>query len=305
MLRATRFTDPTAVDAWDNWFRWRDAGCLHDRTIDATWWRVASAIASSGNADGRRWAERYVEAFSRWQLLPDEWLLRVGGTGAGLPCRESACATLNAAAFVIAPHSRQARFDDERFVDIAALAVRMLDDATLVAHRVVPGAVALRIGLLGFGDALHLLGIAYVDPQAVELATLIGTLMASGTLHGTLELTEERGTLGPATSKLLSIWRDRRVPDRLIQAAEQNGVRHSGLTAIESQERLALLANNASDALDPRSMSTPDEKSCTSMNAHSCTGMLRESTTAAQLGIRVAIQPWIDAPIDYPMAQVG
>ncbi len=283
MVRATRFTAPAAVDAWDNWFRWRDADRLHDRTIDATWWRVANAIVSA-NLEGQHWARRYADAFSRWQLLPDERLLRIAGTATGLASIASPCAVLNVSAFVIAPRTRQARFDDERFAHVAGLAVRMLDDALVAMNGALSDAAELRIGLIGFADALHALGIDYAGARAVEHADLIGNTLACGTMQGALELIDERGPLGPASACQLATWQGRRVADAQRDAAARNGVRHSRLTTIDPQVRLSLLANHASDALDPR--------------PETATG----TTVAAQTAIRAAIQPWIDAPIAYPLA---
>jgi len=291
VVRATRFTDPAAVDAWDNWFRWRNGDCLHDLTIDATWWRVANAIVPR-NSEGASHAHRYVDAFSRWQLLPDARLLRMAGTGHGMDSFESPCAVLNVAAFVIAPYTREARFDDEGFAGIAALAVRLLDDALVAAQRIRQDAVALRIGLIGFADALHRLGIDYEDARAIEQVELVGATLASGTLHGSLELTRERGALAAAPEHLLVSWRDRRVPGELVDTATRIGVRHSRLTAIETQPQLALLANGASDALEPRALA-----SASSGHAPLQT-MSREAEANARRQLHAAIQPWIDAPID-------
>jgi ribonucleoside-diphosphate reductase alpha chain len=301
VLRATRFTDPDSVDAWDNWFRWRDADCLHDRTIDATWSRVANAIAPIPDTQG--WAHRYVEAFSRWQLLPDERLLRLAGTGSDLSSLEAPCAVLNVAAFVMAPHSRQARFDDERFAAIAALAVRMLDDALIAMHGVPLRATALRIGMIGFADALNLLGISYDDARAPEIARVIGTALASGTLQGECELIEERGPREPASAPLLAAWRDRRSPEDLVAAAAVRGVRHRQLTAIESQPRLALLANGASDALDPCTDPPSGTAAHASSNcAHAGSAPAADRIAAARACIRSSIQPWIDVPFPNPGA---
>ena len=296
MVRATRFINPVSVDAWDNWFRWRDANCLHDRTVDATWSRVANAIAPVPDTQG--WAHRYVEAFSRWQLLPDERLLRLAGTGSDLSSLEAPCAVLNVAAFVIAPRSRQARFDDERFASVAALAVRMLDDALIATHAAPSGAPALHIGIIGFADALELLGIAYDDVRAPEIARVIGTALASGTLQGEGDLIEERGPREPASPPLLAAWRDRRSPDQLLAAAARRGVRHRQLTAIESQPRLALLANGASDALDPSPVPASGTMAHPSFHcAHADSVPAPERIAAARASIRASIQPWIDAPL--------
>lgn len=306
MAPTTRFTDRAAVDAWDSWFRWRNGDGLRDRTIDATWWRVADAIAGAEPAPSAPWAYRFVEAFSRWQLLPDEHLLRLAGTGPALRLVQSPRACLNVAGFVTAPLTTQARFDGERFASVAALAVRLLDDALVVMHGVAPTFSGLRIGLLGLGDALHLLGIPYDDPRAVGQACAVGSALATGTLRGTIELARERGPIDARPLHLVALWRDRGVPDELIDAAMQHGVRHTRLTAIGLQPHLATLANNASDALDPRAArdidghDAPRRTTSRAPPANPVGAMV-----AAQLAIRAAIQPWIDAPIEYPVTMTG
>lgn len=306
MVPTTLFTDRAAVEAWDRWFRWRNGDGLRDRTIDATWWRVADAIAGAEDAQDRLWAYRYVDAFSRWQLLPDERLLRMAGTEAGLKSFESPCATLNVAGFVTAPLTRQARFDGERFAGVAALAVRLLDDALVTMHGAAPIFSGLRIGLIGLADALHLLGIRYDDPRAADQASAVGMALANGALRGTTELAQERGPIDARPAHLVALWRDRGAPDALVEAAMHSGVRHTRLTAIELQPHLAMLANDASDALDPRPSRyrhTTDETSTKA--ARTPPPITAKAMVTAQLVIRAAIQPWIDAPIEYPVTMTG
>lgn len=298
MLPTTRFTDRAAVDAWDSCFRWRNGDGLRDRTIDATWWRVADAVAGTEGAQDRRWAYRYVDAFSRWQLLPDERLLRMAGTGPGLSPFDSPSAALNVAAFVIAPLTPQARFDGERFAGVATLAVRLLDDALVTMHGAAPTFAGLRIGLIGLADALHLLGICYDDQRAVEQACAVGSALATGTLRGTTELAQQRGPIDAQPAHLVALWRDRGTPDELVEAAMRGGVRHTRLTAIGLQPHLALLANNASDALDPRA---PRQHPALANPADASPVASAKAMVTAQLAIRAAIQPWIDAPIEYPL----
>lgn len=290
-MPVTRFSDPVAVDAWDRWFRWRNAGGLCDRTIDATWWRVAGAIVP---CDGTPWAHRYVDAFSRWQLLPDERLLRTAGTGAEPDSLDPPSAALNVAAFVIAPLTHQARFDDAHFSRIASMSVRLLDDALVSTPGLAPAGSGLRIGLIGFADALYLQGIRYDDARAEEQARAVGKALAVGTLRGATELARERGATAKDPAQLAALCRDRDLPLALVDDARRQGVRHTRLTVVERQPRLALLANNASDALDPP---PPRQR-------HALDKRTRpdEDMVAAQLAIRSAIQPWIDAPIEYPLA---
>lgn len=304
MIANTRFTDSAAADAWDRWFRWRDGDSVHDRTVDATWSRVATALAAAEGPQAQTWADRYVDAFSRWQLLPDERFLRLAGTGSELPAIEP-CATLNVAAFVIAPMTRQARFDGERFVGTAALAVRLVDDALVTMHGVAATFADLRISLVGLADALHLLGIAYDETRAAEQTRAVGKALATGTLQGTTELAGERGPIDDCPRHRAALWRDRGTPETLIEDALSRGVRHNQLTAIEPRPRLALLSNNASDALDPAQPHRPPGSSEEPRNPIAGSSLDAEATISAQLAIRAAIQPWIDAPIDYPLAMCG
>src|SRR5690349_4974277 len=118
MPPATPFTAVAAVVGWDAWFRWRDAdGQLLDRTIDATWWRVAHAVAAAEESQADAWARRFVDAFGTWRLLPDERLLAVAGTGSTLAAGEALQATLNAGAFVLP----RGGLDLDRLADTAAL----------------------------------------------------------------------------------------------------------------------------------------------------------------------------------------
>jgi hypothetical protein len=50
MQSDSAFMTPLAVETWDAWFRWRDRGQLRDRTIDATWERVATCLSRDRSA---------------------------------------------------------------------------------------------------------------------------------------------------------------------------------------------------------------------------------------------------------------
>lgn len=301
MVPTTRFTDPAAVDAWDRWFRWRNGDGLRDRTIDATWWRVADALSAVEGTQAGTWAHRYVDAFSRWQLLPDERLLRMAGTDTGLRAFDAPTATLNVAAFVTAPLTGQARFDGERFARVAALAVRLLDDALVTMQGTAGSFAGLRIGLIGLADALHLLGTAYDGTGAAEQARAVGRALASGTLQGSIELASERGPIDASPRHLVALWRDRGTAEALIEQALCRGVRHTRLTAVALQPRLALLSNNASDALDPAPPRRLHGHDQAAYQRGAPVAIDAEAGLTAQLAIRAAIQPWIDAAIDYPL----
>jgi len=307
MPHLTQFTDVAAVEAWDTWFRWREGGRLHDRTIDSTWTRIADAVAASESAKAPLWANRFMDAFSQWRLLPGEQLLQAAGTGHAID-DQPPCAILNLAAFVSSPGSSSARLDLDRVTDIASLAVRLLDDAWLALADADAVPKQLRIGVIGMADALHLQNISYDSSQARQLARETAIALANGALRGSIELASERGDAGDDQSRLIDLWRARSTPASLMDDASRWGIRHSRLTAIEAQPRLSLLANNVCDALDPsiRPQSNENERTLVGGEANQLKAASAPARTLlAQAGIRAAMQPWIDAPIDYPLISLG
>jgi ribonucleoside-diphosphate reductase alpha chain len=305
MALTTFFTDIAAVEAWDRWFRWRDGSGLRDRTIDSTWWRVADAIAAVEGANARLCASRFVDAFTKWRLLPDERLLRLAGTGAVINDHEPLYAMLNVAAFVIAPLSISAHLDLEGIADIAALAVRFLDDALLALPREESAGNAVRVGLSGMAEALYFLGVPYDSPQARQHAREVAIALSNGSLRGAIELARERSAPDGDRDSLVALWRDRETPAALIDDALRWGVRHTRLTAIQSQPRLSQLANNISDALDPllRAPPLPGSRHSASVAGRREDVAIAKSLVA-QVELRAAMQRWIDTGIDYPLATI-
>ena len=300
MSPTTYFSHTASVDVWDASFRWREGARLRDRTIDSTWQRVADAIAGKTGASAALWAGRFVDAFSQWRLLPDERLLRVAGTAGVMDNRAPLHAVLNVAAFVIAPTSTRARLDFDRIADTAALAVRMLDDAAFAVPQAGEKQIDVRVGVIGLADALQLLDAPYDSPKARAQAHELAVAMARGTLLGSIELARERGASTEDVSELAKLWRSREMPASLIDDGLRWGVRHARITAIEPHPQLALLANNASDALDPLPcrMATADSRPPVDpLRQSRADGLSLQS----QIELRAAMQPWIDLPIAYPL----
>ncbi len=65
---------------WDMKYRFRDAAGQADADLDATWWRVARALAAPERDPGR-WAERFHEALSGFKFLPAGRVIAGAGTG--------------------------------------------------------------------------------------------------------------------------------------------------------------------------------------------------------------------------------
>ena len=310
--------EPLAVEAWDAWFRWRHQGELRDLTIDSTWSRVADAIAVVEGDAAAIWSQRFADAFTDWQLLPDERLLCHAGTDLPLQLDGAPSAVLNAAAFVRAPLGAQPRLDRDRLHSAAALAVRLLDDALLSAPATAPG---LRIGLIGVADALARLGLSYDSDPGRRQAREIVAALAEGCLWGATALAAERG--GRNLEGSAPRWHARETPSELIADALRWGIRHLELTAVASQPRLAVFANNVANALDPTigrelipryaaldgllpahgagAIRLRVQPTKTGLATQAPAGTLATVAARAQIALRAEVQPWIDAPIDYPL----
>ena len=162
-----------AVRAWDTWFRWRDAGGLRDRTIEATWTRIARAVARAEGVNAEAWSRRYYDAFSRWQLIPDEMLVRTAGTAVLRSRRDVLRATVNAHAFA----SRRGGLAIDGIIEAGSLAVRLLDDARRSLD--IPPA-GFRVCLLGVGQALAVLGLEYDSDAGRDAAAGMAAAIGQG-----------------------------------------------------------------------------------------------------------------------------
>lgn len=290
MIPLTRFTDPQAVELWDNCFRWRSRNQLRDRTIDATWQRVAAAVTAPEGQHRAYWRSRYAFAFCRWQILPDSRLLRFAGTDMPVPLLCDPVAVVNAGAFVTEPQTRHARFDHVRFSAAAEVAVRLLDDAVVTFGIENESPMRLGVGLIGLADALGALGLPYDSARAPLIAQSIAQSLALGCLRASLRLVEERGNRSHnGMRNLASLWKHRALPNELADAVA-NDDRHECLTRIESQYELALLANGASDSLEP-----------TKAFKEGATGAKAKNLQAVQRAIYAAVRPWIDVLPRLPL----
>lgn len=305
------------MEAWDTWFRWREHGRLRDISIEDTWRRVSVALISvEPPRTSARWQARCMDALASWRLLPDERLLEAAGTGHLLPRIATFHASLNVAAFISTDSHTAGSIDLTALSDCAALAVRILDDATLLAAASAP---RIRIGILGIADALALLGLAYHSDTGRECATAIARALADGCLRGSVALAAERGARGRGAAAALSRAAARAAPQELLRDAACHGLRHAALTAITPHPRLALLANDVTDALDPlrevdhvHVITTPDgqhvlrapgyAKAALRASGHGALpDTLADMPWTAQILMRSAVQPWVDAPIDCPL----
>lgn len=317
--RQSPFIEPAAVEAWDAWFRWRHHAHLCDVSIEDTWRRVASALAAV-EARGARgaWFSRFLKPLAGWQLLPDERLLAAADTGR-ITWRGGALgAVLNVAAFAARDHAGERRVDPDDIAHVAAVAVRGLDNAAMLAGEPAP---RLRIGLTGVADALALLDCAYDSATGRALAATWARALAEGCFLASAELAVERGPVAGDAGPVLERAMVRGFAPHVVRSASRHGLRHRKLTAIAPHPRLALFANDVADALDPlqddphaRTITAPEGNHTLDASGYALnvlrgdrqhTGPLPATLATlpwtAQIGMRAAVQPWMDEPIACPL----
>jgi ribonucleoside-diphosphate reductase alpha chain len=291
MSAFTQFSQPDAVEAWDAAFRWRQADRLRDVTIEDTWRRVADTAASARPDQAATWTRRYIDAFRRWRLLPEEQLLRALGTDLPIDPLTEPGAVLNVHAFVVRPPYSGAYFDRDSFVATAAVAVHLLDDAAVTLHAA-PRPRCLRIGVIGLANALQVLELNSDNASGGQLAAPIAQALAEGCLLGSVELAEAQGsrlTAQECQTRADSLRR-RRMPEALVERMLVAGLCHHSLTAIDPHPLLARLANGMADAIDP----LPPHRAGVAADRGRAQVNVRD--------LRADIQPWIDQPIAYTSA---
>ena len=163
--------------------------------------------------------------------------------------------------FVLDPFEPAARFDDQRFTQVAGVAVRMLDnvlDTTVwpLAQQQRQAIDKRRVGLgfTGLGDALVMLGLAYGTSEARAQARRIAELMRDAAYAASVELARERGAF-PAFDAERYLSRGTfasRLPAHLREQIRQYGIRNSHLLSIAPTGTISLaFADNASNGIEP------------------------------------------------------
>src|SRR5688572_17482858 len=76
----TRFANPLAEAVWSQRYRFTPANGVAEASIDATWDRVANALAAVEVDDRPRWAARFREALADFRFLPGGRILAGAGT---------------------------------------------------------------------------------------------------------------------------------------------------------------------------------------------------------------------------------
>ncbi len=163
--------------------------------------------------------------------------------------------------FVARPFEAEAAFDEAGLAEVAAVAVRMLDnvlDATVwpLPQQAEEARAKRRVGLgfTGLGDALVMLGLHYDSDAARDRARRIAEVLRDAAYAASVELARERGPFPLFNADLyLSAGNfASRLPQPLKDRIRQHGLRNSHLLSIAPTGTISLaFADNASNGIEP------------------------------------------------------
>ena len=77
----TTFPNPLAEEIWRTRYRFQPSGEAPEASIDASWARVARALAAVEGADRSVWESRFGDALADFRFLPGGRILAGAGTG--------------------------------------------------------------------------------------------------------------------------------------------------------------------------------------------------------------------------------
>lgn len=163
--------------------------------------------------------------------------------------------------FVRDPFSAKPVFDEAGFVEVVAVATRMLDNVLDVTPWPLPAqaqeaANKRRVGLgfTGLGDALVMLNLRYDTPAARDMASRISELMRDAAYAASSDLAVERGSFPLFNADLYLSGGSfaSRLPQALKDKIRSQGLRNSHLLSIAPTGTISLaFADNASNGIEP------------------------------------------------------
>jgi len=74
------FKTPVAYQIWDTKYRYRDGNVIHDKTLEDTWRRVATAVAGVEQYYQEHWTELFFHVLEGFRFLPGGRILAGSGT---------------------------------------------------------------------------------------------------------------------------------------------------------------------------------------------------------------------------------
>lgn len=187
--------------------------------------------------------------------------------GATNPCGEQplppygACllGSLNLTRFVVNPFASDARIDEIGLREVAATAVRFMDNVIDISNYPLPQqrseALAKRrigLGITGLADTLAMCGLNYGTWEAAEAARQWMAAIEQAAYRSSINLAEERGPFPLFdASRFASDGHAASLPRDLRDGIARHGLRNGLLTSIAPTGTISLLAGNVSSGIEP------------------------------------------------------
>ncbi len=183
------------------------------------------------------------------------------------PCAEiplppyGACdlGAVNLTCFVHNPYSENARLDMERVRETAEIGTRFLDNVIDASQfpleqqaEQAHGSRRVGLGITGLADALIMLGLAYADQRARELAANVMQTICHAAYRTSIMLAREKGAFPFFDKeKYLDARFIQDLPDDIRAGIAEHGIRNSHLTTVAPTGTISMLANNISSGVEP------------------------------------------------------
>jgi ribonucleoside-diphosphate reductase alpha chain len=167
--------------------------------------------------------------------------------------------SLNLTRFVIEPFTQEARLDVARLQEVAAVAIRFLDNVVDVSNYPLPQQRAealakrrLGLGVTGLANALFMCGFRYGSADAVAVTKNWMRAIEQAALAASIELSEEKGAF-PMFDAVAYLETDyaQKLPEELRVAISKFGLRNGLTTSIAPTGTISLLAGNVSSGIEP------------------------------------------------------
>jgi ribonucleoside-diphosphate reductase alpha chain len=167
--------------------------------------------------------------------------------------------SINLAALIEQPFTREASIDLGKLQKRVQLAVRFLDNVIGISKYPLPQqrheAFAKRrigLGITGLADALIFSGLRYGTPEAAERARRWMSEIERAAYWASVELAEEKGAFPLFDAeKFLAAPKISGLDKALRKAIGKHGIRNGLLTSIAPTGTISLLAGNVSSGIEP------------------------------------------------------
>lgn len=167
--------------------------------------------------------------------------------------------SLNLTKFVKNPFTDNAEIDYDSMADVAATAIRLLDNVIDISNYPLPqqrkeaeSKRRIGLGVTGLANLFMFMKVRYGSPESVKMAEKIMKTITCAAYTASVENGKEKGIFPLFDSaKYMKGKFIACLPEDLKAEIKKHGLRNSHLTSIAPTGTISLLANNISSGLEP------------------------------------------------------